>query len=170
MIGKYIKNKPKIHPSAFIAPGARLIGAVTIGAGSSVWYNSVLRADINKITIGRSVNIQDGCLLHLEDERGVRLEDNVDVGHGAILHACTIKRGALIGMGAIILNGAVIGEGSVVAAGALVPPGTKVPKGVLVMGVPAKVVRKLKPAEIKKNLFWAGKYRRLSALYKRRPK
>ncbi|OGB90644.1 hypothetical protein A2625_04380 [candidate division WOR-1 bacterium RIFCSPHIGHO2_01_FULL_53_15] len=159
---KHLNITPKVHPTAFIAPGAQLVGAVTIGAGSSVWYNSVLRADINKITVGRNVNIQDGCLLHLEDDCGIKIEDNVTVGHGVILHACTIKKGALIGMGAIVLNGAVIGKGAVVAAGALVAPGTKVPKGVLVMGMPAKVVRKLKPAEIKKNLYWAKKYSELA--------
>ena len=141
MIGKYLKVKPKIHPSVFIAPGVQLIGAVSIGEGSSVWFNTVIRADINKIKIGKKVNIQDGCLLHLEDDLGIKIGDEVTVGHGAILHACTIKKRTLIGMGAMILNGAVIGEES------------------------ARVERKLTLKEIKKNKYWAAKYSKLSKEY-----
>ncbi len=163
MIGKYSKTQPDIHPSVFIAAGARLVGAVSIGEGSSVWYNAVLRADINTIKIGKGVNIQDGSLLHLEDDRGIVIEDDVTVGHGAILHACTIKKGALIGMGAIVLNGAVVGEGAVVGAGAVVTAGMKIPKGSLTLGVPAVVVRKLSKTEIKKNYYWAKKYRELAS-------
>ena len=110
MIGKYLNKPPDIHPSVFIADGARIIGAVSIGEGSSVWFNAVLRADINKIKVGRRVNLQDGCLVHVEDDRGVVIEDDVTVGHGAVIHACTIKKSVLIGMGAFILNGVVVGE------------------------------------------------------------
>ena len=165
MIGKYLKVKPKIHPSVFIAPGVQLIGAVSIDEGSSVWFNTVIRADINKIKIGKKVNIQDGCLLHLEDDLGIKIGDEVTVGHGAILHACTIKKRTLIGMGAMILNGAVIGEESVIGAGAVVTPGTKVPRRSLVLGIPARVERKLTLKEIKKNKYWAAKYSKLSKEY-----
>ena len=165
-IGKYLEKQPVVHKTAFIAPGVQLIGAVIIGQDSSIWHNSVLRADINTIKIGKGVNIQDGCLLHLEDDRGVIIEDGVTVGHGAILHACTIRKNALIGMGAIILNGAVIGEGAVVGAGALVPPGKKVLNGSLVIGRPARVSRKLTTDEIKKIRYWSEKYIELAQEYK----
>lgn len=167
VIGKYLKVKPRIHPSAFIAAGAQLIGAVSIGEGSSVWFNTVIRADINKIRIGKRVNIQDGCLLHLEDDRGIVIEDEVTIGHGAILHACTIKSRALIGMGAIVLDGAVVGEGSIVGAGAVVTPDARIPPRSLVLGFPAKVARKVSIKEIKKNKYWALKYRRLSKEYRK---
>lgn len=165
MIGKYIRTKPKIHPSVFVAPGVIIIGAIEIGEKSSIWYNTVIRADINKVQIGKGVNIQDGCLLHLEDDRGIIIEDDVTIGHGAILHACTVKKGALVGMGAIILNGAVVGEGALVGAGALVPPGMKIPAGHLAVGSPAKTKRKLTAQEIKKNRYWSEKYSELSKEY-----
>lgn len=165
MIGKHLKTKPNVHPSAFVAPGVKIIGAVTVGEKSSIWYNTVIRADINQVQIGKRVNIQDGCLLHLEDDRGIKIEDDVTIGHGAILHACTVKKGALIGMGAIVLNGAVVGERSLVGAGALIPPGMKVPAGMLAIGSPAKVKRKLTAQEIKKNQYWAEKYGELAKEY-----
>jgi len=166
MIGIYLKTKPKIHSSVFVASSAQIIGAVSIDQDSSVWFNTVIRADINKIKIGKRVNIQDGCILHLEDEMGIVVEDDVTIGHGAILHACTIKSGALIGMGSIILNGAIVGEGSIIGAGSVVTKGTKIPKNSLVLGSPAKFIKKLKISEVKNNKYWASKYAALAKEYK----
>lgn len=156
-----IQEKAKISPKAFIADGAKLIGAVSIADYSSIWYNTIVRADINKIKIGAYTNIQDLCVLHVCDDLAVRIGNWVTVGHGAILHACTIEDGTLIGMGAIVLNGAHIGKNSMVAAGSLVPPNFVVPEQTLVKGYPAKTVRRLKKSEIKENYYWATKYSNL---------
>lgn len=166
MIGKYLKSKQNIHSSVFIAPGVHLIGAVSIGEGSSIWHNTVIRADINTVKIGKNVNIQDGCLLHLEDDRGIIIEDGATIGHGVILHACTIRKNALVGMGSIILNGAEVGEGAIVGAGALITPRTKIPKNSLAIGIPGKPVRILRRDEIEKNKYWAKKYSQLAKEYK----
>jgi len=132
---------PDVAAAAFLAPGAVLIGAVTLGAGTSVWYGCVLRADGGTITVGRDVNIQDGSILHADPGSPVVLGDRVSLGHGAIVHGATVEDDVLIGMRATVLNGARIGAGSIVAAGALVRPGTVVPPGSLVAGVPAEVRR-----------------------------
>jgi len=134
-------NSPDVAAAAFIAPGAVLIGAVTLGEGASIWYGCVLRADCNSITVGRDVNIQDGSILHCDPGFPVVLGDRVSLGHGAIVHGATVEDDVLIGMRATVLNGARIGAGSIVAAGALVRPGTEVPPGSLVAGVPAQVRR-----------------------------
>ena len=132
---------PDVAGAAFLAPGAVLIGRVTLGEGTSVWYGCVLRADSSPITVGRDVNIQDGCILHSDPDFPATLGDRVSLGHGAIVHGATVEDGVLIGMRATVLNGARIGEGSLVAAGALVRPGTVVPPGSLVAGVPGVVRR-----------------------------
>lgn len=163
---KYILSKPQISPKAFIADGVKLIGAVVVGDYSSIWYNTVIRADINKIEIGAHTNIQDLCVLHVADDLGVKIGDRVTIGHGAILHACTVENGALVGSGAIVLNAAKIGKESVVAAGTLVPPNFVVPAKTLVKGHPAKVARKLTKKEIEENLYWATKYKKLIQKYK----
>lgn len=134
---------PDIHADAFVATGARVIGAVSLGAGASVWYNAVLRADGDSITIGAGSNLQDNVSVHVDAGQPVRIGENVSVGHNAVVHGCTIGDGALIGMGAIVLSGAQIGAGSLVAAGAVVLEGTVIPAGSLVAGVPAKVRREL---------------------------
>lgn len=134
-------STPDVAQAAFIAPGAVLIGAVTLGAGTSVWYGCVLRADGGSITVGRDVNIQDGSILHADPGFPATLGDRVSLGHGAIVHGATVEDDVLIGMRATVLNGARIGAGSLVAAGALVRPGTVVPPGSLVAGVPAVVRR-----------------------------
>lgn len=164
---KYILTKPKIAPKAFIASGVKLIGAVSVGNYSSVWYNTVIRADINKIEIGAHTNIQDGCLLHVSDDEGVKVGDHVTIAHGAIIHACSIQNGALIGLGAKLLNGVRVGKESVVAAGTLVPPNFVVPPRTLVKGHPAKIARKLSKREIEENLRWAVKYEKLVQKYKK---
>lgn len=168
MIGKFLRNAPRIAKTSFIAPSAQLIGAVIVGEYASVWYNVVARADINKIEIGAYTNIQDAAILHVEDDRGLYIGDHVTVGHGAILHACRIEECVLIGMGAIILNGARIGKGSIVAAGAVVTKDFSAPDYQLIMGVPAKAVRKLTEREKRKNVHWAGKYAGLSREYRER--
>ena len=132
---------PDIAAAAFIAPGVVLVGAVVLGAGTSVWYGSVLRADSSTITVGRDVNIQDGCILHSDVGFPAVLGDRVSLGHGAIVHGATVEDDVLIGIRATVLNGARIGTGSLVAAGAVVRPGTVVPPGSLVVGVPAQVRR-----------------------------
>jgi gamma-carbonic anhydrase len=146
---------PKVDPSAFIAPNAVLIGNVKVGASASIWFNSVLRGDINYIDIGDKTNIQDGCLLHVTHEDPVVVGAEATIGHGVILHGATVESGCLVAMGAIILDGARIESGSLVAAGALIPPGMRVPKNSLVMGVPGRVVKELTDQErVRVKLNW----------------
>jgi gamma-carbonic anhydrase len=145
---QYKTFTPEIGPEAFIADGAHVIGRTTLGSCVSIWQNVVVRGDVNYIEIGDNCNIQDLSMLHVTEEFPLIIEENVSVGHNAILHACTIKRACLIGMGAIVLDGAVIGESSVVAAGSVVPPGKVFPGKSMIMGSPAKVVRALTDEEI----------------------
>jgi carbonic anhydrase/acetyltransferase-like protein (isoleucine patch superfamily) len=139
---------PEVAPFAWVAPGARLIGPVTLHDRSSVWYNAVLRADNEPIVIGERTNIQDNCSCHVDDGFPLTLGSGVSVGHNAVLHGCTIEDDVLIGMHATVMNGAVIGAESLVAAGALVTAGTIVPPRSLVAGVPAKVRRELSDEEV----------------------
>ena len=141
-------HTPKVDPSAYVAPGAHVIGQVTIGERSSVWFNCVLRGDSDSITIGAGVNIQDGTICHIDEGVPLRVSDGATVGHRAILHGCTIGQGALIGMGAIVMNRAEIGDYALVAAGALVPEGKKIPPRMLAVGSPAKLVRELTDEEV----------------------
>ena len=145
----FSEMKPEIHPDSFIAEGARIVGRVILGRGSSVWFNSVLRADVATITVGENTNIQDGCLVHVDFGLDTVIGSNVTVGHGAILHACRIGDNVLIGMGATVLDGAIIPPNSVVAAGALVPPKKTYPPRTLILGSPARVARALGEDEIK---------------------
>lgn len=137
---------PRIDPTAFIAPSAMVMGDVTLEAESSVWYTSVLRGDMAPILVGSQTCIQDGTIVHVDAGVPCTIGPRVGVGHKVILHGCTVEEESLIGMGAILLNRVVIGKGSVVAAGALLTEGTVVPPGSLVMGMPAKVVRKVDEA------------------------
>jgi carbonic anhydrase/acetyltransferase-like protein (isoleucine patch superfamily) len=132
---------PKIHPSAFIAPTASVLGDVTLEAESSVWYQAVLRADLAPIVIGAQSNVQDGTIVHVDSGYPCLVGRRVGVGHRVILHACVVEDECLIGMGAVLLNQVRIGTGSVVAAGAVIPEGMVVPPRSLVMGVPGRVVR-----------------------------
>ncbi len=157
-IETYENFSPEIHRSAFIAGSADVIGRVTIHEDASVWYNATLRGDINEIVIGERSNVQDNVVIHLSDDFGCHVGELVTVGHSAILHACTVKDEALIGMGAIILDGAVIGERSIIGAGALVTGGTVIPPGSLVLGSPGKVVRTLSVDEQARTKDWALKY------------
>ena len=163
---EFLDKEPSIDPSAFIAEGVNIIGDVTIGEQSSVWFGSVLRADINRITVGNRSNLQDGTIVHLSDDFAVVIGDDVSIGHRALIHACTICDGVLVGMGAIIMDGAVIGEGSIIGAGALVLAGAQVPAGSLVLGSPGKVVRSLGEEERKKGRQLAEKYVKVAQRYK----
>ena len=151
-------TQPTTDPGAFIAEGAVVRGDVRIERNASIWYNAVLRGDVDSIAVGEGSNIQDGCVVHVDRGCPVRIGRNVTVGHGAIVHGCTIGDGTLIGMGAIILNGAVIGEGCIVGAGALVTQGKHIPAGTLVVGSPARTVRVVTPEEREHNLANAQLY------------
>ncbi len=165
---RYLDKTPQIHPSAFVAPGADVIGDVTLEEESSVWFQTVLRGDINRIVIGPRSNVQDGSVVHLADDYGAYVGELVTVGHKAILHACTIADEVLVGMGAIILDGAEIGARCIIGAGALVTGGKKIPPGSLVLGSPAKVVRTLSLEEQADIKAWAEKYVALSREYRER--
>ncbi len=163
MIRKIRGKTPKIHKTAFVAETAAVIGEVDVGKEASIWFGAVLRGDINGIRIGHGSNIQEQCVIHVDDRAEVGeagaavIGDRVTVGHGAILHSCRIGDECLIGMGAIILSGAEVGAGSIIAAGALVREGQKIPPGSLVMGIPAAVKGPVKDE-------WADKIRK-SALH-----
>jgi carbonic anhydrase/acetyltransferase-like protein (isoleucine patch superfamily) len=157
---------PQIHSSAFIAPNATVLGDVTIGQQSSVFFGAVIRSEYVSITIGNRTNVQDNCVLHTDVGVPMAIGDDVTVGHGAILHSCTVGNNSLIGMGAIVLNGAVIGANCVVAAGALVPPGMVIPDCSLVMGSPAKVRRSIEDDGIVANRRSAELYIQESEEYK----
>ena len=131
----------RIHPTAFIAPTAAVMGEVTLDEESSVWYGAVLRGDMAPIVIGAQSNIQDGTVVHVDEGLPCHVGQRVGVGHRVILHGCTVEDDCLIAMGSVLLNGVVIGNGSVVAAGAVVPEGMRVPPRSLVMGVPGRIVR-----------------------------
>lgn len=138
---------PSLHPTSFVASGARLIGAVTLEEGASVWYNAVVRGDSDAVTLGAGSNLQDNVSVHVDSGHPVVIGRDVSVGHNAVVHGCTVGDGSLIGMGSVILSGAQIGTGCLVAGGAVVLEGTIVPDGSLVAGVPAKVRRELSAEE-----------------------
>jgi len=139
---------PRLHPSVFVAEGARIMGDVEIGEDSSVWYNTVIRGDVNSIRIGARTNIQDLTMVHVEKgTHPTRLGDDVTVGHHVVVHGCTIGNRVLVGIGAIVLNGVIVEDDVFIAAGTLLTPGTHVPSGSMVMGSPGKVKRPLTDAE-----------------------
>jgi len=159
-------KSPQIHETAYVAEGAQVIGDVILKADSSIWYNTVCRADINRIVIGERTNIQDNSVIHLENDQSVLVENDVTVGHNAIIHGCSIADGALIGMGAIIMNGAVIGKGVVIGAGAVVKEDMVIPDFSLVVGVPGKIVKTLSPETYDDNVKWAAKYVKLANVHR----
>jgi carbonic anhydrase/acetyltransferase-like protein (isoleucine patch superfamily) len=154
----FLRKNPSLGNGVYIAKGAVVLGDVTMGDHSSIWYNAVARADINRIVIGHHTNIQDNAVLHLADDFACILGDYVTVGHGAILHACTIGNQVLVGMRATVLDGAVVGNQCLIGAHALITPGVKIPDGSLVLGSPGKVVRALSPEERADLKGWADKY------------
>jgi len=166
MIKSFQNLSPKIHDSAFVADDAIIIGAVEIGAESSVWFGSILRGDVNYIRIGARTNVQDASIIHVSRKtHPTILEDEVTLGHRVTLHGCHIETNCLIGIGAIILDGVRIGRNSLVAAGSLVTPNMQIPPRSLVMGSPAKVKRELDDNEVKDlERFWRN-YVSLSRIY-----
>src|ERR1700733_482637 len=146
-LDQFLRASPLIAGDVYVAPNATLLGKVSIGSGSSVWFQSVIRADINEIRIGSETNIQDGSILHVADRFGLTIGNQVSCGHRVILHACTIHDRVLVGMNAVVMDGAEVGEGSIIGAGALLTKGIRIPPGSLVLGSPAKIVRRLTASE-----------------------
>jgi carbonic anhydrase/acetyltransferase-like protein (isoleucine patch superfamily) len=155
---RFLHKRPTLGQSVYIASGAVVLGDVTLGKHSSVWYNAVARGDINRIVVGHHTNIQDASVLHVADDFPCLLGNYVTVGHSAILHACTVGNEVLVGMGSTILDGAVIGNQCLIGAKSLVTPGVRIPSGSMVLGSPAKVVRQLTKLERARLKGWAEKY------------
>ena len=150
IIRPYDGKAPRIHETAFVAPGACLIGDVEIGPGASVWYNCVLRADLNRIVVGARSNVQDGSVIHVEPHLPTLIGEDVLVGHMALLHACTVEDRAFVGMGSIAMDGSRIGTGAMLAAGALLGPGKAVPPRELWAGRPARLMRAIGDQELER--------------------
>lgn len=159
-------HRPRVHPEAFVAPSADLIGYVTIEAHASVWFRALLRAEQEPITVGEVSNLQDGCCAHTDPGFPVLVGRGVTVGYGAILHGCTVGDGALVGMGAIVLNGARVGAEALVGSGALVPEGQEVPPRTLYLGVPGRVVRALTDDDLARIRQGAEHYVELARRYR----
>ncbi len=147
-IYRYKGVEPQIGKNSFLSSGVEIIGDVTLGDNCSIWFNSVLRGDVGSITLGDNVNIQDLCMLHNTAGIPLVIEENVSVGHHVMIHSSTIKKGTLVGMGSIIMDEVVVGESSLVAAGSVLPPRKVYPPGHLIMGNPARAVRKLDEKEL----------------------
>jgi len=157
-LARHLGRKPDVAKAAFVAANATVVGNVTLGALSSIWYGAVLRGDIHSIEIGEGSNVQDLAVVHLADDYGVKVGNYTTIGHSAIIHACTIGDECLIGMGATILDGAVIGDHCIVGANSLVTQRFVAPAGSMILGSPAKVVRPLKESELIGLRGWAEKY------------
>jgi len=164
-LARHLSKTPDTARALWIARNATVVGDVTLGARSSVFYGAVLRGDIARIVVGEGTNIQDNCVVHLADDLDAVIGAWCTIGHGAIVHACTIEDECLIGMGATVLDGARIGARSIIGAGALVTPRTVIPPGSMVMGAPAKVVRSLSPEEQGGLRKWAEKYLAVAAAH-----
>ena len=159
---------PTIDPTAYVAPGAVIIGDVVIGAESSIWFGTIVRADIHYIRIGTQTNIQDQCMLHVTGGSfPLQVGSRITVGHRAIVHGCTVEDGCLIGMGAVLLDGCHIGEEAVIAAGSVVPEGAKIPPRTLAMGVPASPRREVAEKELSRARAAVTDYLELAAIYRR---
>lgn len=166
-LNHFLKKRPVLGREVFIASGAVVLGDVTVGEQSSIWFNAVLRGDINRIVVGHHTNIQDNCVLHLADDHPCIVGNYVTVGHGAIVHACTVGDEVLVGMGSRLLDGVAVGEQSIIGAGALLTQGQQIPPGSLVLGAPAKVSRPLSPEERAGLKGLAEKYVEIAAYYLR---
>ena len=164
-----MQDKPLIDPTAFVAQNATVRGRVTLGPRSSVFFGAVVRAEFADITVGEETNIQDNCVLHVDPGFPLTVGRGCTVGHGAILHGCTVGDNTLIGMGSIVLNGAVIGRDCLIGAGALVPPGAVIPDGAQALGCPARVRRMLTEEEIASHKKSAAVYVELLQRYKAEP-
>ncbi|MCE9670002.1 gamma carbonic anhydrase family protein [Myxococcus stipitatus] len=158
---------PRIHPSCFVEDSAQVVGDVELGEGSSIWFNTVLRGDVNPIQVGKRTNLQDLSLIHVTSMRyGTVIGDDVTVGHHVVLHGCTVGNRVLVGMGAILLDGVEVGDDCIIGAGTLLTPGTKVPPGSMVMGSPGRVKRPLTDDEKAFLLMSAGHYVELANEYR----
>lgn len=155
---KFLQRKPQVSDAAFVAKDARIMGDVRLAKDSSVFYGCVLRGDIESIIIGEGSNVQDGTIIHLADDLPAIVGAYCTIGHGAMVHACTVGDECLIGMRSVVLDGAEIGDQCLIAAGTVVTPRTKIPAGSMVMGMPGKVVRQLSPEERAGLRAWAEKY------------
>ncbi len=165
----HLDQEPRIHPTAYVAPGAVVMGDVQIGAESSVWFNCVVRGDVHRIRIGERTSIQDLTMLHVMREMyPLDIGDDVTVAHHCCLHGCTIGNRVLIGMGAVVLNGAVIGDDSIIAAGAVVSERTEIPPRSLVMGIPAKVKKEIGDREVELIKLYGNNYRMYGQEYRKR--
>jgi len=157
---------PRVHPDAFVAPSAVLVGHIIVEAGASVWFHAALRAEDEPVTIREGSNVQDGCVAHTDPGYPVAVGRGATVGHRAVLHGCTIDDGALIGMGAVVLNGARVGAEALVGSGAVVPEGASVPPRTLFLGVPGRVVRDLTDADLARVRAGAAHYVERAQLYR----
>jgi carbonic anhydrase/acetyltransferase-like protein (isoleucine patch superfamily) len=159
MLRPYKGRLPQVAPDAYVDPSAQVIGDVGIGAESSIWMNVVVRGDVNTIRIGRRSNVQDGTIVHvMTGTHPTTIGDDVTIGHGAVVHGCTLRGRILVGMGAILLNGVDVGEDSIVAAGTLITEGTRIPPRSLVMGSPGKVRRELDDEEVASIRWYSERY------------
>lgn len=166
IVARYLDQTPTIADDAYVAPGAAIVGDVTLGRQVSVWFGCVLRGDVSRVEVRERTNIQDGTVIHLGDEDPTFVAEEVVVGHRAVLHGCTIGGGTLVGIGATILDGVKIGEGSIIGAGTLIPAGRQVPARSLVLGTPGKIVRTLAAVDEEFHRQLASKYTRLAHNYR----
>ena len=162
----YRGRSPRVHPTAFVAPTAVLIGDVIVGEQASVWFGTVLRADMDRIEIGARSNIQDNSTIHTDEHEPTIIGEDVTIGHNALVHSSVVERNVLIGQASVLVGGCVIGTGTIVGAGAVVPQGMRVPPGSLVIGVPAKVVREARPEDTRWTVQAAAHYVELGAWYR----
>ena len=162
----YRATKLTIDPTAYVAPGAALVGEVSVGRNASIWFNATVRGDMEPIAIGAESNVQDACVVHVDRGRPTRIGDRVTLGHGAIVHASVVEDDVLVAMNAVVLSGCHIGRHTLIGAGAVLPEGTSVPEGSLVLGVPGRVVRPLRPEEIERIHANARAYVELSRAYR----
>jgi gamma-carbonic anhydrase len=163
---RYLDAVPIVDETAYVAPGAVVVGAVRLGAATSVWFGSVIRGDVNRVEVRARSNLQDGVVVHLGDRDPTLVDEDVVVGHRAVIHGCTIGAGTLVGISATVLDGARVGEGSVIGACALVTAGMQIPPHSLVVGVPGKVVKRIAASEKDMHRSLAAKYTRLAHNYR----
>ncbi len=168
MIISFQGKKPALDPSCFVSENASIIGDVSLGKESSIWFGAVVRGDVEKISIGERTNVQDLCVLHVETTYNLSIGDDVTIGHKAILHGCDVGNRVLIGMGVIIMNGARIGDDCIIGAGALITEGMQIPPRSLVIGMPGRVKRELTDAEIESIKRSAEEYAKLAAEYNKK--
>ncbi|TGK17557.1 gamma carbonic anhydrase family protein [Leptospira fluminis] len=167
---EYLGKRPKIHDSVFLAPGSQIVGDVTIGKDSSIWFQTLVRGDVNYIRIGENVNIQDMTVIHVaRDVYPVEIGNHVSIGHRATIHGCILKDYSFVGMGATLMDGVELGEYAFVAAGALVTPGKKIPPGAMVMGSPGKIVRDITDKEREIIIRTTGNYVKYKTNYMNDP-